>query len=128
WGIPCTYRIVGSGDYLQAIRYMIFELNLEEVVELVGEMSASEIRDELEGAHAFLHPAISEGFCNAVVEAQAMEIPVVCSNADGLSENIEHKITGFVVPKWDVEGLAMMLKVLFNDPKRAEAMGSAGRI
>ena len=42
------------------------------------------VKEELQWADVFLHLAVSEGFCNAVLEAQAMQLPVVCSDADGL--------------------------------------------
>lgn len=127
-GYPIEFRIVGTGDYIQAIRYTIFELNLEDQVVLLGSLSPQAIKQQLEQAHVFLHLAVSEGFCNAVVEAQAMELPVVCSDADGLSENVENGKTGFVVPKWDIERPVEKMKELLDAPEKARLMGLNGRL
>ena len=89
--------------------------------------SARQVREQLQWADVFLHAAVSEGFCNAVLEAQAAGIPVVCSDADGLSENVADGITGFVVPRRSWRGLAEKLQQLADDPELRAEMGAAGR-
>jgi colanic acid/amylovoran biosynthesis glycosyltransferase len=78
-------------------------------------------------ADVLLHAAVSEGFCNAVMEAQAMKLPVVCSDADGLGENVVHGETGYVVPRRDPQSLAERLAELGREPNLRERMGAAGR-
>ena len=56
--------------------------------------SPDDVLDELRSADVLLHPAVSEGFGNAVLEAQAVEVPVVCTDADGLAENVVDGVTG----------------------------------
>lgn len=125
-GIPFEYRIVGNGDFKQALQFTISELGLENEVKLLGAMAPQELKKELSNAYVFLHPAISEGFCNAVIEAQAMGLPVICSTADGLSENIVDGETGFVVPVWDVNAMAEKLEWFWNNKERIKIMGDAG--
>ena len=60
----------------------------------------------LQKSNLYLQYSLQEGFCNAVLEAQAMGLLCVVSDADGLQENIVHEITGFVVPKRNSELLA----------------------
>jgi colanic acid/amylovoran biosynthesis glycosyltransferase len=121
------YRIVGEGPHLQALQFTVHELGLANKVVFLGKRNHDEIKDELNKAHVFLHPAISEGFCNAVIEAQAMELPVICSDADGLTENVLDTITGFVVPKWDVNAMADKLKWCSGNMTEMQKMGKAGR-
>ncbi|RYD59437.1 MAG: glycosyltransferase [Sphingobacteriales bacterium] len=125
-GIPFEYRIIGDGEHLQAIQFTIYELGLEHDVILLGKKNKTEIKKLLSEGDVFLHPAISEGFCNAVLEAQAMGLPVVTTDADGLSENIMNGITGFVVPKWDVAAMADKLEWCAGHPAEAQAMGRKG--
>ncbi len=125
-GIPFEYRIIGNGDFKQAIQFTISELGLENDVKLLGAMVPQELRKELSQAHVFLHPAISEGFCNAVIEAQAMGVPVICSAADGLSENIVDGKTGFVTPVWDVSAMAEILQWFWHNKEQIKIMGNAG--
>lgn len=125
-GIPVSYRIIGDGDYMQAVQFTIFELGLQDDVVLLGKKNKEEIKKELANANVFLHPAVSEGFCNAVVEAQAMGVPVVTTDADGLSENVANGETGFVVPKWDVEAMAEKLNWCYMHSEETRAMGQKG--
>lgn len=125
-GIPVEYRIIGDGQYLQALQFTIHELGLQQEVKLCGLMSPDEIKQQLSQVHVFLHPAISEGFCNAVIEAQAMGVPVVCTDADGLSENITDGETGFVVPKWDVEAMAAKMEWFWNNKEQQNIFGDNG--
>ena len=74
-----------------------------------------------------LHAAVSEGLCNAVLEAQAMALPVVCTDAGGLPENVVDEETGYVVPTRDSEALAAKLAILAEQPEVRKRMGKAGR-
>ncbi len=125
-GIPVEYRVIGYGPYEDALVYTIHELGLRSEVHLLGKKNKEEIADELNNADVFLHPAISEGFCNAVIEAQAMGVPVIASDAGGLPENIADGETGFVVPMWDVEAIADKVTWLWNNQAAIATMGAAG--
>ncbi len=126
-GISVEYRIVGEGSYREAIAYARHEMGLEESVSFLGPLPPAAIRREMLWADVFLHAAVSEGFCNAVIEAQAMELPVVCTDADGLPENVVDGETGFVVPRRNPEALARGLSRLAADPSLRERFGRAGR-
>ncbi|HKD17402.1 MAG TPA: glycosyltransferase family 4 protein [Thermoanaerobaculia bacterium] len=126
-GIPCEYRIVGDGSFLGAVAFGRHQLGLEDVVTFLGEADRETVRAEMLQADVFLHAAVSEGFCNAVLEAQATELPVVCTDADGLRENVEDGVTGFVVPRRNPPALAAALARLAPDPARRRLMGEAGR-
>lgn len=126
-GIPVEYRIIADGQYKQPIRFAISELGLENEASIISAHSSEEIKAQLDRAHVFLHPALSEGFSNAVLEAQAMQLPVVTTNADGLSENVEDGITGFIVPTYDACALSEKLVWCYRNPKHVKIMGEAGR-
>jgi colanic acid/amylovoran biosynthesis glycosyltransferase len=126
-GVPYRYRILGDGEYLGAVSFLRHELRLEGVVDLLGARPRSDVLREMQEADVLLHAATSEGFSNAVMEAQAMELPVVCSDADGLSENVADGETGFVVPRRDSDAMADKLELLARDPALRRRMGQAGR-
>jgi len=98
-GINFEYKIVGEGDYKEAIIYAIHQLDLTNDVILIGQVPHEKVIQYMEWADIFIQPSIQEGFCNAVLEAQAMGLLCIVSDADGLSENVIHKKTGWVVPK-----------------------------
>jgi colanic acid/amylovoran biosynthesis glycosyltransferase len=55
-------------------------------------------------------------------------LPVVCTDADGLPENVADGETGFVVPRRQPQALAEKLLLLINNPTLRYEMGQAGRL
>ena len=115
-----------TADHREAVAFWRHQLDLEGEVTLLGSVPPDEVARQLDWADVFLHAATSEGFCNAVVEAQAHGVPVVCTDADGLAENVEHDVTGLVVPRRDPAALAEAITRLAADGERRAAMGEAG--
>jgi len=126
-GIKLVYRIVGAGQYIEAVAFCRYQLGLEDCVELLGAMPQEQVLEQMKWADVFLHAAVSEGFCNAVLEAQAMKLPVVCSDAGGLPDNVADGVTGFVVPRRNPKAMADKLELLAANPELRRRMGNAGR-
>lgn len=126
-GVHVSCRIVGAGHYVEALAFALNQMGLQQQVEMLGALPREKVREELMHADVFLHAAVSEGFCNAVIEAQSMMLPVVCSDADGLRDNVVHGVTGFVVPRRDALALADRLEALAADPALRQQMGVSGR-
>ena len=125
-GIAFSYKIIGAGAHKQAIQFAISELGLDGEVELLGQLPKNKIAATLKHADVFLHPAVSEGFCNAVIEAQAIGLPVIATSADGLTENIEDGVTGMIVPVYNPEAIAEKLQWCFDNREQLPDMGRAG--
>jgi colanic acid/amylovoran biosynthesis glycosyltransferase len=126
-GIACEYRILGDGNFLEAVAFARHQLGLDRQVHLLGGLPRVQVRDEMLRADVFLHAAVSEGFCNAVLEAQAMKLPVVTSDADGLAENVAHGESGYVEPRRQPQALVGPLVALAGDPELRERLGDQGR-
>jgi colanic acid/amylovoran biosynthesis glycosyltransferase len=126
-GVQFEYHIAGGGEALTSLAFSCHQLKMSEFVTFLGSVPPQRVHEELKWADIYLHPAVEEGFGNAVIEAQAMELPVVCSDAVGLPENVEDRITGFVVPVRDPIALADKITILARDPELRERMGKAGR-
>ena len=126
-GVHCEYRIVGAGEFHTATAFARFQLGLTEQVTLLGARAPAEVREEMRWADVFLHAAVSEGFGNSVMEAQAMMLPVVCTRAGGLPENVVDGVTGLTVPSRDPHALADALARLAADPALRGRFGTAGR-
>ena len=126
-GVEFQYRMVGEGRELDAVTFIKHHVDQAIRILQVGTLPPERIREELQRADVFLHPAVSEGFCNAVLEAQAMGVPVVCTDAGALPENVIDGVTGFVVPRRDPRALAEKLALLARDPALRKRMGEAGR-
>ncbi len=75
----------------------------------------------------FVLPTYREGFATVLIEAAAMGIPAVTTNATGARDAVIDGITGLQVPIGDVAALRDALARLARDPSLREAMGRAGR-
>ena len=102
------------------------QLGLDDVVELIGAVPPAAVAAHYQWADVMLHAATSEGFCNTVIEAQAHGVPVVCSDADGLPENVKDNVTGLVVSRRDRHALAGALERLAREPDLRQRLGAAG--
>jgi colanic acid/amylovoran biosynthesis glycosyltransferase len=126
-GVPFEFHIVGAGNYLEPLAFARYEMDLEREVVFLGAQSHAAVVDEMNWADVLVHAAVSEGFCNVVLEAQAMRLPVVCSDAGGLKENVAANETGFIVSRRDPEAMADKLAQLAEDADLRQRMGAAGR-
>ncbi len=126
-GVDATLRIIGDGSYAEPLAFTRHELGLEDSVTFLGGQPREIVRREMAVADVLLHAAVSEGFCNAVIEAQAMQLPVVTSDADGLPANVSDGETGYVVSRRDTAALADRLEALAAGPEQRRQMGMAGR-
>ena len=117
--IDFNYTIVGSGSEYERLVLVINQLDLRNKVKLVGHIPHEAIFPYYEEADLYIQYSIEEGFCNAVLEAQTMGVLTVVSDASGLSENIIHNKTGWVVPKREPRFLAKKIKniLLMEDKK-----------
>jgi glycosyltransferase involved in cell wall biosynthesis len=121
------YDIIGEGAEEEKLRFTISDLNLTDHVRLHGRQSAEFIREKLELADVFLLPSLSEGLSNAVLEAMAMELPVVSTNTGGMPEAIRDNVDGFLVPTRNPVEMAERVKMLLNNCTLRKKMGESGR-
>jgi glycosyltransferase involved in cell wall biosynthesis len=91
------------------------------------------VRHWMNRARMFGAPSIrtesgnAEGYPNAFAEAQAMKLPVVTFDSDGVREAVAHGETGFLVPERDTDALADHLHRLCADEVLCARMGEAAR-
>jgi len=69
----------------------------------------------MEWADIYIQPSIQEGFCNSVLEAQAMRLLCIVSDAEGLGENVINGITGWVIKKRDSNSIANTIISILNN-------------
>jgi len=88
---------------------------------------SSDLRTAYKTADIFTLPTWREGFPNTVLEASAMQLPVVTTTAVGAVDSVIDGETGFLVPVNDAEQLAEKLQTLMNNPGLRRTMGTNGR-
>lgn len=113
-GFHVHYTIIGSGEHEQAVRYLIKDMQLEKEVTLTGALANEKVLSVMVDMDIYIQPSIQEGFCNAVLEAQAVGLMVIASNAEGLQENVVDGITGWIVSKRDSIAIKDKVKYILN--------------
>jgi colanic acid/amylovoran biosynthesis glycosyltransferase len=126
-GVPVQFHIIGNGADRSRLLYTIVDLELQGQVHLLGRLSPAEVRSQLQQADVFLLASLSEGFCNAVLEAMACGLPVVTTDCGGVREAVTDGVEGFVVPGSDPEAMAAALSQLAFDREKRQKMGERGR-
>lgn len=105
-GIDFNYTIIGEGVERERLMFAAYQLGIKNNVTFAGKLPPSEVKKYMEQATLYVQYSIQEGFCNAVLEAQAMGLLCIVSDAEGLSENVLDEQTGWVVAKRNPELLA----------------------
>ena len=85
------------------------------------------VHELLARTDVFAFPTELDTFGYAAVEAMAAEVPVVATRTAGVSEVVDHGVTGLLVEEGDDAGLVDALKRLLDDPPLRRRMGEAGR-
>ena len=120
-------EIVGEGAMRGPLQALIERLGLSDAICLVGNVPPDRIPDRLAGWSLFVLPSRWEGFGLALLEAMAMELPVVATAVEGTLELIEPDVTGLLIPPDDPPALSSAMAYLLADPERARAMGKEAR-
>lgn len=117
--------LVGDGPSADALGRQARELGLGEQVVFAGSR-ADGWRFHAAGDLSVL-ASVSEGFPNALVEAQALGVPVVATAVGGVGEAVRDQRTGLLVPEGDVAAMVNAILSLLRDPGRGQAMGLTAR-
>ncbi len=114
--------IVGAGINHSILKEMVDELNLNKVVEFIGQVPHQQIFSLMSDAYAVIVPSRFEAFCFVVIEAMSVGVPVIASHVGGIPEIIRDKIDGFLVPPENPEILASRILDLFDDKELHRTM------
>ena len=124
---PSTkFLIVGDGPLRLSLEEQAQRLGLQSSLILTG--ARRDIPELLSLMDIFVLPSSSrEGLGIAIIEAMAMEKPLVTTDIGGIPEAVQDGETGLLVPPGDSDALAKAIIELLDDPDRAKAMGKKGR-
>jgi glycosyltransferase involved in cell wall biosynthesis len=116
---------VEQRQYQSEMDQLIRELNIEKQVIFTGQRE--DVPAILREVDVVVHPSLTEGLSNVILEAMASGIPVVATNVGGNPELVEDGRTGFLVPVADPVGIADGICRLLDRPEMARAFGQRAR-
>ncbi|MHA3091606.1 glycosyltransferase [Acinetobacter brisouii] len=113
---PRLLHICGSGLLEKELRELAQVLNISNQVIFHGFIQTDAIAKILSSTFALLLPSIEEQFGNVVIEAQAMGLPVLLSDACGARDRLVRTgVNGFIFEPDNPQGLAWFMNTLEND-------------
>jgi glycosyltransferase involved in cell wall biosynthesis len=75
----------------------------------------------------FVLPSLHEGIPMVLLEALALQRPVVASRVGGIPEVVVHGRTGLLAEPSDASSLAKLIRRMIDDQPMAVGLGRAGR-
>lgn len=126
-------EIIGGGPEYATLKTLITDLDLEGTVVLRGALPHPEVMTGYAHAALFVLPCVlakdgdRDGIPNVLLEAMAMQLPIVSTRLSGIPEVIEDDHTGLLVPSEDEQALAEAIARLLDNPELREELGREGR-
>lgn len=129
----CNLTIVGSGPLNDQLHQLVHDLKLEGYIQFKGDQSDLELMHYYENAEMFILPCIiaengdRDGIPVAIMEAMAMELPVISTMVSGIPELVEDGVSGILVSQKDEKAIADAIIKLHKDRNLRLEMGKKGR-
>jgi len=111
--------------YFKELKSLVEELNLKKEVIFTGERS--DIPEVMKAIDLLILASWEEPFGRALIEAMAMEKPVISTNVGGPTEIIKDGVTGVLISPKNPEVIAQAVIELTSNRKKSEEMGRRGR-
>ncbi|MGB9794638.1 glycosyltransferase family 4 protein [Caldisericum exile] len=117
--------VIGDGEEQVSLKKLSQRISLKDYVRFLGYVK--HVEKYLYHSFAFVFTSSREGLPVSVMEAMAMEKPVVAYNIRGVRDLVEDGVNGFLVPFGDIKELSNKIIYLMEHPDIAKEMGKRGR-
>ncbi|MGF2948869.1 glycosyltransferase family 4 protein [Microbacterium alcoholitolerans] len=121
---PVAVMIVGAYES-DTLRALLDSVTDALPIHVVG--PTPDPRPYMRAARVLCLPTLREGFGQVIIEAAAMGVPAVTTNATGARDAVVNEVTGLVVPMRDPRTLADAIWRLATEQGLAERLGAAAR-
>ena len=119
--------VVGDGPSKAKAMAIAERLGISEQVRWEGAVAQDRIRDFYAECDVFCLPSFAEGVPIVLMEAMAMEVPVVTNAITGIVELVDNGVSGLLLRPGRLDQLTDALARLLQDRELRAAMGRAGR-
>lgn len=127
-GRAFTVTLVGDGEMRADIEAAARRLDVLDCFEFAGWRTPADVRRCIESSRALVLPSYAEGLPVSIMEAFALERPVISTFVAGIPELVTPGENGWLAPAGDAEALAAaMAEALSLDEAALRRMGAAGK-
>ena len=124
---PWHLLVAGGGPARDEVEAAFAKLRAAGRVTFLGPRSPPALHGIVSACDLFVWPAIGEALGMAMLEAQALGVPVIAGDARGVGAVVVHGAGGWLVPPGDARALADAVARALADPAALAAAGAAGR-
>ncbi len=114
-----------DGNASEDLRATIAERGVGDVVRLLGHRD--DVPDLMAAADLFVFPSLWEGLGGSLIEAMALELPIVASDVPAIRETVVDGENAVLFPPGSAGGLAAPAIALLSDRDRSQRFGRHGR-
>ncbi|MBE9188378.1 glycosyltransferase [Microcoleus sp. LEGE 07076] len=126
-GLEFKLVFVGDGPLRAESEQQIAQLGLQNHIEITGWASGDRVQQEILASRAMVLPSFAEGLPVVIMEALALNRPVISTYVAGIPELVEPGVCGWLVPPGSVEALAVAMRAALEAPlEKLEEMGKTG--
>lgn len=115
----------GDGELRAEVEGLAQELGIADRMHLLG--YRTDVLDVMACMDIFVLTSIWEGLPYTVLDAMALEKPVVATAAVGTRDIVEDGVTGLLTPVGDPQSTARAVASLLTNPELAQSMGCEGK-
>jgi len=119
--------VIGEGSMKKRLEQRLNEMGLLDKAVFTGWVENHRLPEYLNQMDIFVMPTFQETFGVAALEAQAVQLPVVASDIEGIREVVVHGRTGYLAHAGDPGQFADRILQLIEQPLERERMGIEGR-
>ncbi len=131
--IPFTCILVGSGELLPNLKSQIYDLNLENHIQLLGPQPQRVVKQLIADSAVMVAPCINgsdgnrDGLPTVLLESMALGTPCVATDVTGIPEVIVNNKTGLLVSQCNPLALAKAIARLLADGEERTLLSQAAR-
>ncbi len=126
-GVQFRLTFIGEGEDRRSLEEQVRRFQLEEEVTFTGALGQDRVMEYYRKADMFVLPSFAEGVPVVLMEAMALEIPVISTRITGIPELIEHNKTGLLVTPGSSVELADAMKSVLKNQKLSRKISSDAR-
>lgn len=119
--------LVGEGKEMTNLKRQAANLRIENKVEFKGELPQDATKNIMKNCYCLVLPSLTEGLGRVLMEAMALQKPVIGSNLGGIPDLIKDGHNGFLTKPADSDDLSKKLRILLANRNLASKMGQRGR-
>ena len=120
-------QIIGSGPLEKKLKLQVKNLNLEDGIEFLGEISNDLLPEYLSVADIFVRPSLSEGLGISFLEAMASGVPIIGTPVGGITDFLKDGETGLFCKVSDPKDLAEKIIRMLKDKQLREKIVNNAR-